>query len=105
MVQASVQMVSGKAEVFGYQLGENTRILVREKGKRLPFFVNEKAIFDVSLGATATIQEVAGSTVPSSWSKPVDAVLSVPNKPVVLFWFWEKLILEKAVSALFWLTS
>ncbi len=46
---ASAKLVSGKAEVFGYSIKESQRIVVRE-GKRLPFFVTEKAVFDVSLG-------------------------------------------------------
>ena len=81
---ASVRLVSGKVEVFGTQIRELKRILVRE-GKRLPFFVDEKAIFDISLGVNATIDEVAGrSTIPLSWNKPVEAILSYQKKPVVI---------------------
>ena len=80
---ASVQVVSGKAEVFGYQVKQTARILVRE-GKRLPFFVLEKAVFDVSLGANASIEEVVGITIPESWNKPLEAVLSVQKKPVIV---------------------
>jgi len=80
---ASVCVVSGKAEMFGYQLKQAVRIVVRE-GKRLPFFVLEKAVFDVSLGPNAIIEEVAGSTIPESWNKPFEAILSVQKKPVVV---------------------
>jgi polynucleotide 5'-hydroxyl-kinase GRC3/NOL9 len=58
--------------------------VVRE-GKRLPFFVREKAVFDSSLGASASIQGVVGrSTIPESWNKPIEAILSAQKKPVVI---------------------
>lgn len=78
-----MQLVSGKTEVFGNQIKEATRVVVRE-GKRLPFYALEKTVFDVSLGANATLQEVAGSTVPPSWSKPVETVLGLQKRPAVV---------------------
>ena len=79
---ASVQLVSGNAEVFSYPI-KQSKILVRE-GKRLPFFVLGEALFDVSLGAGASIQEIEGSTIPQSWSKPVEAVLALEKRPAVV---------------------
>ena len=74
---ASVWLVSGKVEVFGAQVKEMKRVLVRE-GKRLPFFVREKAVFDISLGVNAIIDEVAGrSTIPQSWNKPLETILKL----------------------------
>jgi polynucleotide 5'-hydroxyl-kinase GRC3/NOL9 len=81
---ASVRLVSGKVEVFGAPVKEMKRVLVRE-GKRLPFFVNEKAVFDISLGGNASIDQVIGrSTIPQSWNKPIDAILSAQKKPMVI---------------------
>ena len=80
---ASVCVVSGKAEMFGYQLKQAVKIVVRE-GKRLPFFVLEKATFDLSLGANAGIEEVDGSTIPESWNDPIEAILSVQKKPLIV---------------------
>jgi len=80
---ASVCLISGKAEMFSYQLKQAVKILVRE-GKRLPFFVLEKATFDVSLGAGAGIEEVDGSTIPESWNIPVEAILSSQKRPFVV---------------------
>jgi len=80
---ASVKVVSGKAEVFGYQVKQAQKVVVRE-GKRLPFFALEKALFDISLGANAGIEEASGSTIPSSWDKPLEAIFSVQKKPVVV---------------------
>jgi polynucleotide 5'-hydroxyl-kinase GRC3/NOL9 len=80
---ASVRLVSGKAEVFGYPMKESQRVLIRE-GKRLPFFVDEKTTFDVSLGANSGIAETVGSTNPPSWDKPVEAILSMQKRPVVI---------------------
>jgi polynucleotide 5'-hydroxyl-kinase GRC3/NOL9 len=78
-----VRVVSGKAEVFGHQVKQAQKIVVRE-GKRLPFFVLEKALFDISLGANAGIEEASGTTIPSSWDKPLEAILSVQKKPAVV---------------------
>jgi polynucleotide 5'-hydroxyl-kinase GRC3/NOL9 len=78
-----VRVVSGRAEVFGHQVKQAQKVVVRE-GKRLPFFVLEKALFDISLGANASIEEASGSTIPSSWDKPLEAILSVQKKPVVV---------------------
>jgi len=80
---ASVSVVSGRAEVFGYQLKHAVKTVVRE-GKRLPFFVPEKAVFNISLGANANIEEAEGSTIPESWNKPLKAILSVQKKPLVV---------------------
>jgi polynucleotide 5'-hydroxyl-kinase GRC3/NOL9 len=80
---ASVRLESGRAEVFGYHIKVASRIVVRE-GKRLPFAALEKAVFDVSLGANASVQETDGSTIPASWNKPVEAVLAVQKRPVVV---------------------
>jgi polynucleotide 5'-hydroxyl-kinase GRC3/NOL9 len=80
---ARVQVISGVAEVFGKPLKSEARIVVRQ-GKRLPFIALEKTVFDVSLGANASMQEVAGSTVPASWNTPIEAALSVKQKPVTV---------------------
>ncbi len=69
--------------MFGYKLKESQKIVIRE-GKRLPFYIEETAVFDVSLGANATMQETDGSTIPTSWNKPVEAILSVQKRPVVV---------------------
>jgi polynucleotide 5'-hydroxyl-kinase GRC3/NOL9 len=78
-----VRVVSGRAEVFGYQVKQAQKVVVRE-GKRLPFLVLEKALFDISLGANAGIEEAPGSTIPSSWDKPLEAILSVRKKPAAV---------------------
>jgi polynucleotide 5'-hydroxyl-kinase GRC3/NOL9 len=80
---ASVRLVTGKADVFGYPLKASQRVLIRE-GKRLPFFIAENSVFDVSLGANSGIAETAGSTNPTSWDKPVEAILGLEKRPVVI---------------------
>jgi polynucleotide 5'-hydroxyl-kinase GRC3/NOL9 len=80
---ASVRLESGRAEVFGYHIKVASRIVVRE-GKRLPFAALEKAVFDVSLGANASVQETDGGTIPASWNKVVETVLSIQKRPVVV---------------------
>ena len=80
---ASVRLVSGKAEVFGYPMKESQRVLVRG-GKRLPFFVQENSTFDVSLGANSGIAETVGNTNPPSWNKSFEAILGLQKRPVVV---------------------
>ncbi|MGA2876840.1 MAG: Clp1/GlmU family protein [Nitrososphaerales archaeon] len=80
---ASVQVVSGGAEVFGGILKPSQKVVVRE-GKRLPFFAIEKAEFDISLGPNAKTEETPGSTIPDSWSKTFEPILALQKKPAVV---------------------
>lgn len=78
---ASVTIASGCAEVFGLVVRSPSKIVIRE-GKRLPFAVEEKATFGISLGESATVEEEEGNTIPSSWVKSFEELLSFQNKPV-----------------------
>ena len=78
-----MKLVSGRAEVFGCPVKTAQKVVVRE-GKRLPFFAQEKAVFDVSLGANAAVEEADGSTIPNSWNKPLEAILNIQKKPAVV---------------------
>ncbi len=80
---ASVRLIYGKSEVFGYLMKESQRVLILE-GKRLPFYVAEKSTFEVSLGANSGIAETVGSTNPPSWDKPFEAILALQKRPVVV---------------------
>ncbi|MEM2917311.1 MAG: Clp1/GlmU family protein [Candidatus Bathyarchaeia archaeon] len=71
---ASVQMLSGMAEVFGAPLEIGEKIIIRE-GKRLPFEVKEKTMFNLTLGEGALSEEVDGSTIPISWRKTSEELL------------------------------
>jgi len=77
---ASVVVASGKVEAFGSTIGTTAKIVIRE-GKRLPFAVEEKATFDISLGENATAEEVDGSTIPSSWVKACEELVNLQTKP------------------------
>jgi len=79
---ASVKLVSGRSEVFGCRIRQTQRVVVRE-GKRLPFYVLEKATFDLSVGPNAILSETSGNTVPNSWGKPLESIRNM-RKPVVV---------------------
>lgn len=79
---ASVRLVSGRAEVFGYQMRE-TRIIVRQS-MRLPFYTTEKSVFEIQLGVNAALQEVEGSTIPESWNEAVQTISEVKSKPAIV---------------------
>jgi polynucleotide 5'-hydroxyl-kinase GRC3/NOL9 len=79
---ASVTLVSGVAEVFGFLLKDTRKIIIRE-GKRLPFAVQETAIFEVSHGAEGGVGEVEGNTIPQSWVTAYDLLREIQKKPTV----------------------
>ncbi len=79
----SVKILSGKVEVFGYQIKENQHAIVRES-KRLPFFALEKTEFYFSFGHNAAVNEAEGSTVPDSWNAPVGIILNTHKKPTII---------------------
>jgi polynucleotide 5'-hydroxyl-kinase GRC3/NOL9 len=80
---ASVRVLSGKAEVFGYTIIEKQQVIVRE-GKRQPFHVLENAEFHISLGANAAVQELETSTIPTSWKDVLQTVVAIQHKPAVV---------------------
>lgn len=77
---ASVTLLSGKTQVFGFQLNRPQKIVIRE-GKRLPFEVEQEAMFSLSLGAGADFHEVEGSTIPPSWKEACELVIGIERKP------------------------
>ena len=83
---ASVAVTSGKVEVFGTSANAAGKIVIRE-GKRLPFAVEEKASFDLSLAETGALEEVEGNTIPSSWlaaAAEMQELHSTPGVALVL---------------------
>lgn len=77
---ASVTLVSGGAEVFGYSLRQMGKVVIRD-GKRMPFAVKEKATFDISLGENANVEEVDGDTVPPSWEEAYKELAALEKRP------------------------
>jgi polynucleotide 5'-hydroxyl-kinase GRC3/NOL9 len=67
--------------VFGSRLKNGSKIVIRD-GKRLPFFVEETAAFDISQGENATAEEVEGSTIPKSWVESSRDLEIAQTKPV-----------------------
>ena len=79
---ASVTLISGKAEVFAFIVSPARKIVIRE-GKRLPFTTEETSTFDVSSGESAVVEETEGNTIPASWSKAYEELLSLETKPAI----------------------
>lgn len=77
---ASVTVISGKTEVFGYSLSSAKKVVIRE-GKRLPFVVEETTTFEISLGESGGLEEVDGSTILSSWVEAYEELLNLQTKP------------------------
>jgi len=79
---ASVNLISGRAKVLGATLKAGEQIVIR-KGKRVPFEVNKRGVFDLMLGEGATFEETEGSTIPASWEKASVEIIS-HGKPVTV---------------------
>lgn len=79
---ASVTLVSGKAEVFGHVLKQTGKVVIRD-GKRMPFAVKESAVFEVSLGENANMEQVEGNTIPPTWEEAYKELATVQAKPAV----------------------
>ena len=77
---ASVMVTSGRVEAFGSVVAGSGKIVVRE-GKRLPLAVEETATFDISLGENASVEEVDGNTIPSSWAASSQQLLELEARP------------------------
>ncbi|MEM3578719.1 MAG: Clp1/GlmU family protein [Candidatus Bathyarchaeia archaeon] len=77
---ASVTLVSGGVEVFGYPLRQMSKVVIRD-GKRMPFAVREKATFDISLGENANVEEVEGNTIPPSWEEAYKELAAIQKRP------------------------
>lgn len=72
---ASVDLLSGKVEVLAAPMKRGNRVVVRH-GKRMPFEVKSNAVFEVMLGEDASYEEVEGSTIPESWVKTANEIVS-----------------------------
>jgi polynucleotide 5'-hydroxyl-kinase GRC3/NOL9 len=79
---ASVTVKSGKVEVFGLTIGAAGKVVVRE-GKRLPLTVHETADLEIQAGENASVDEIDGSTTPSSWANATEELLNMQTKPLV----------------------
>ena len=72
---ASVTLTSGAAEVLGALMNAGDRVVVRE-GKRMPFKVKRRATFNLMLGENSFVEETNECTVPPSWKKASEEILS-----------------------------
>jgi polynucleotide 5'-hydroxyl-kinase GRC3/NOL9 len=70
-------------EVFGAVISGKGKVVIRE-GKRLPFTVEEKTEFDISLGENANVEEVEGSTIPLSWINAANEILELQVRPATV---------------------
>ena len=79
---ASVNLLSGRTEILGAKFKEGERVVIRD-GKRLPFEVDKKVVFDLRLGKNASFEEVEGTTIPLSWENAFKEVVS-QERPVTV---------------------
>ena len=83
MVQHRCSLFLEKLKCSVTHSKNHSRVVVRE-GKRLPFYVVEKAVFNVSLGANAGVAEIEGSTIPAVMEQTCSNSLRFAEEPVVI---------------------
>ena len=72
---ASVQLVSGEAEILGAPLSTGKPVIVRD-GKRTPVYVKKDASFSIMHENETMVEEAEGDTVPASWHQVAEESLS-----------------------------
>lgn len=77
---ASVSIISGKVQVFGFTIGNPKKVVIRE-GKQLPFAIEESTTFEISAGQNSRVEEIEGYTIPSSWTKAYEELGKIQAKP------------------------
>jgi len=82
---ASVELMSGKAEVLGATFKKGDKIVIRD-GKRVPFEVKKDTSFNLMVVDNASLEEIDGSTVPVSWETASEEIVSMrkPNTVMVM---------------------
>ncbi len=80
---ASVALLAGDVEILGAKLKKGLKMVIRQ-GKRVPFYVQAKAEFDVLAGTKGVANEVEGSTIPQSWTTAVTTALASESKPAII---------------------
>jgi polynucleotide 5'-hydroxyl-kinase GRC3/NOL9 len=80
---ASVNFVSGYAEVLGAPLRPGERIVIRD-AKRMPIEVKKKAEFNIMLGEGAAAEEADGNTIPVSWKDASEKILAFNKKSSII---------------------
>ncbi len=80
---ASATVLEGAVTVLGGALPIDEKLVIR-RGKALPLEADADAILDFVLGVDATVEEVAGTTIPPSWRTVADDALARPKPCLVL---------------------
>ena len=79
---ASVELVSGEAEVLGATFKKGDKIVIRD-GKRIPFEVKRDSTFDLMVAENVSLEETDGSTIPISWETASEEIVSM-KKPITV---------------------
>lgn len=79
---ASVEVLSGKTSVLGATIKRGEKLIIRQ-GKRVPFEINKRIVFNLMLGNGASFEEIDGSTIPFSWKTALSEIFSL-RRPVTV---------------------
>lgn len=80
---ASVTLLEGKLEALGTSVPIKSRVVIRG-GRVLPFRASEKSMIDVVLGENAESKEILENTIPDSWIKSVQEILTLEHPCIVM---------------------
>jgi len=74
---ASFRLIEGEATVLGAPFEKDEKLLVREE-KQIPVEAVTDSVIETSLGNSASLAEIDGTTIPSSWKSFAEAALEIP---------------------------
>ncbi len=80
---ASIRLLSGNAKVLGAPLKQERKLIVRQE-KQLPIEAGSEVVLEITLGESAKIFEIEGSSIPRSWRSAVDTLASMEQGKVMV---------------------
>jgi len=80
---ASVHLISGETEILGAPLGVGETVVIRD-GKCTPFYVKKESSFNITRAEDSIVEEVDGDTIPASWQKAAEEILTLEKPTVVM---------------------
>lgn len=79
---ASLRLIEGEVTVLGAPFEREEKLLVREE-KQIPVEAVTDSVIQTSLGNSASLTEIEGTTIPSSWKTFAEAALKMPCPKVL----------------------
>jgi len=80
---ASCRILNGEAEILGARVDRQRKLTIN-RDKQLPVEARTEIYLEMSMGKSAEIFEVEGSTIPPSWAVAADALVDMEKGKVII---------------------